>query len=434
MKSNFWNNKVYIENFILVCLIVFKSTQASVLAIAPETTIIVLIYSGWIFYKRRIKIDQFILVLVGLYFALNLFYYISFGSNNFFLSFYILLKMLYAYITIKIVRESFFAIYEKLIYFLVLVSLPLFLFQLINYELLFKIVGVLQNNISILEYRNDRLANIFIFTLESNGSLTRNSGFAWEPKGFSNFLLIAILINLVSNRFSINKRLIVFYLAIVTTLSTTGFLVAFVIFPIFFVLNTKSKKIVFYFLFFSALAIYVLSLEIGYEKIKREIDGRDRYIELLEDTREFETRSLGRFPSFILDFNDFLKRPVFGYGFNREERTQSEYTKLVRVNGVSDILAVYGIVGFSIIFYFTYKSFSSYLKIYNSRGSYLILSMVGVIYFASALTSHPFWMIFYFLFSINLRSYNLKCLYELIIHEKSLNSIKLEFKERPETV
>jgi hypothetical protein len=434
MSSLFWSHKTYRENFILVALILFKSTQASVLAFAPETTVLALIYTCWIFYKRGLKVDNFILVLIYIYSGLNLYYLISFDENDFFLSFYILIKMIYAYLTIKIVRESFFPIYEKILYSLAIISFPLFVFQLFNYELLFKIVGILQNNISFLEYRNDRLANLFIFTLESHGSQTRNSGFAWEPKGFANFLLIAMFVNLILNNFRINKRLIIFFIALLTTLSTTGFIVAFILFPILLILNKRKKSIFLYIPITIISGLFFLSLDIGYEKIKKEIDGRDRYKELLADTREFESRSLGRFPSFILDFKDFLERPVLGYGFNREARTQSEYTKLVRVNGVSDILATYGAVGFLIIFITTFLSFKSLMMLNNAKGNIIVFMIILVIYFATALTSHPFWMVFYFLFFFGLNKEKIQLIYKIIFHEKSSNNFVFRFKERPKTL
>ena len=215
------------------------------------------------------------------------------------------MKLFYAYLTIKCVGASFFSIFEKITYYLTVISLPLFAIQLLNYEFLFWAVGIIQHNIPYLEYMNDIHANIFVFTIDGDGAVYRNSGFAWEPKGFSNFLSLAIFINLVSNNFRINKRLLVFIFAMITTTSTAGFINTFVILMPFFIINVKKKKYLILVPIMAVLGIIFFSSDIGYQKIKREIEGRDKYIDLLEDTREFEARSLGRFPSFIVDFNDF---------------------------------------------------------------------------------------------------------------------------------
>ncbi|SMD44065.1 hypothetical protein SAMN00777080_2680 [Aquiflexum balticum DSM 16537] len=421
MASLFLSHKTYRENFILVGLILFKSTQASVLAFVPETTVMALIYASWVFYKRRLKVDNFIFILIYIYLALNLYYFISFKENDFFLSIYILIKMIYAYLTIKCVGASFFSIFEKITYYLALISLPLFIFQLLNYDLLFRLVGILQNNILYLEFRNDRFANFFIFTMESHGSILRNSGFAWEPKGFANFLVLAMLINLLNNNFKINRRFLIFSIALLTTTSTTGFIIAFAILPQIYIINVKriNKIVLLPVLIF--VLIFVLNLDLGYKKIDKEIAGRYEYKELLEDAREFETRSLGRFPSFIVDFNDFIKRPIFGYGFNATERTQSEYTKLVRVNGISDLLAIYGLFGFLLISIAHYKSLNNYLRYYRLKGKALIFLMFAFIYFASTLTSHPFWMMFYFFYLIKLNPLELPLLNKIVFNEKDID-------------
>lgn len=393
-----------------------------------------LIYASWVFYKRRLKVDNFILILIYIYLGLNLYYYISFEENDFFLSIYILMKMLYAYITIKCVGASFFSIFEKITYYLTVISLPLFAIQLINYEFLFGVVGIIQHNIPYLEYMNEIHSNIFVFTIDGDGAVYRNSGFAWEPKGFSNFLSLAIFINLVSNDFRINKRLLVFLVAMITTTSTTGFINTFVVLMPFFILNVKKKSYLMLVPILVLGGIIFFSSDIGYQKIKKEIDGRDRYIDLLEDTREFEARSLGRFPSFIVDFNDFLERPIFGYGFNRGQRTQSEYTKLVRVNGFSDLLATYGLLGFLFVVITYYKGFGGYLKLYKTKGNFLIIILFVGIYFASALTSHPFWMMFYFLPLINLQKLDLLTLYKIVFYEKSLDSRVRRFTKRSTSI
>ena len=179
-------------------------------------------------------------------------------------------------------------------------------------------------------------------------------------------------------------------------------------------INSKSSK---RFLFmFATIPIFavILSLDLGISKIQKEIDGRHEYKELLADTREFKTRSLGRFPSFIVDFNDAVKRPFFGYGSNRAQRTQSAYTKLVRVNGVSDHFSTNGFVGFFLLLITYYKSFKAYLKCYNYSGAWVVMLIIITIYFASTLTSHPFWMIFYFMFLIKMNPSTLLHKYQLM--------------------
>lgn len=402
MNNLYLKRKRSRENLLLTFLIIFKSTQASVLAFSPITTILVLMYAMYIFRKRKLKVDKVIIPFVLIYILVQFLYLFSFGANDFYLSTYILIKLIYAYLTIKCLAMDFFACYEKIIYKLAFISIPLFLLQLVNYDLLFKIIGFFQNNIPFLENRNDRFANSIFFTMESHGSIFRNSGFAWEPKGFVNFLVIAVIINLVNHNFKFNKRLIVLLIAVLTTTSTTGYLITFVLIPLFYIVNKRSSKVILFLFAMVPVLILVISLDFGVSKIQKEIDGRDEYKELLVDNRKFESRSLGRFPSFIVDFNDAVKRPFFGYGYNRDERTQSKYTKLVRVNGMSDHFATFGFVGFFLLLLTYYKGLRNYIRAYNLKFTWVLMIIIMSIYFASTLTSHPFWMMFYFLFLVKM--------------------------------
>ena len=225
--------------------------------------------------------------------------------------------------------------------------------QILAYDFLFDTIGLLQKNVSFLSFRNDRFANIFFFTIDGYGAKLRNSGFMWEPKGYANVLILAMIFNLIRHKFKItNKQFIVLFIALLTTQSTTGFLIVFLVFPLFYFVNTKKASK----LFFALVAIISISLisQLGFmlDKIKYELTLTDEYETLVDTKRDYDRTSisLGRVGSFIVDFEDFKRRPIFGYGFQKDERTQNKWIKLVRVNGFSDLLATYGLVG--LVFYF----------------------------------------------------------------------------------
>ena len=234
------------------------------------------------------------------------------------------------------------------------------------------------------------MANNIFFTINGDGAL-RNSGFMWEPKGFASFIVVATIFRLLLNNLVFfDKKIIVFILAIVSTFSTTGILSLFLI-MIFYFINKKAIVLLFAFPIFIILSYNVFfKSEIFYKKILYEISLKDEYKMLLtKDDFESDVYSLGRTGSLLVDFNDFIKRPIFGYGFTRENRTQSSYVKLVRVNGFSDLLAIYGL---GIILFF--NRYYIFLKLLNTK-KYKFLSIIlltfGFLYFASTLTGHPFW-------------------------------------------
>ena len=246
-----------------------------------------------------------------------------------------------------------------------------------------------------------------MFTIEK-GAIYRNSGFAWEPKGFSNFLILAILVNTSLYSFKLNKKLVVFFVALLTTFSTVGYIILFTAFIIYLSINKKiSIKYILPLICF-IIAIFVSSSDFIYKKIYREVYTMNEQADMIYDRRYFKSRSLGRFGSLLIDYNDFLKHPILGYGIQRKDsgfkqlRTGSKYndTKLVRVNGFSDRLVSFGLIGMIFYLFAIYKSFVNYFKYYNTKGAIVALLMFLMIEFATTLTTDPFWMIFFFLFLI----------------------------------
>ena len=388
------------ENFLITLLLLFKSSQASVLAFSPITTILFLIIVLVIFKNRKLKVDRLFINFSIIYFITLIVYFASFGWFDFTLSIYIYLKFLYAYLSIKIVGFSFFKNFQKIVYYGALISIPLFIIQLLFFDLLFDIVGIFQNNISFLSYRNNRFANIFFFSIEGYGAKLRNSGFMWEPKGYANILILAIIFNLIQNKFKLlNKRILVYLIALLTTFSTTGYLIFFTVLPLFFVVNKSIGVKMFSLIIIITGIFYISKLDFMFEKIKYESTLFNHHEKLLNQRKSYEggSISLGRIGSLVVDFNDFIKRPIFGYGYQRSERTQSEYVKLVRVNGFSDILATYGSVGIMFLLYSYNLLFKKLLRLYNLKGAYILLLSIFIIYFASAVTSHVFWMSLLFL-------------------------------------
>lgn len=393
------NNPV--DYFVLI-LLIFKSIEVTFLAITPVTTVLFLVLVAYIFNKRALKVDKFFYNFSLVYFVILLIYLIQFGEVDFFLSCYIYLKFLYAYLSVKIIGEKFFIYFEDIVYKGALISLPLFALQIFFYDQTLYVVSFLQKNISFFAYNNDDHYSMFIFSIQTRGGEFRNSGFAWEPKGFSNFLALAILINLVRYNFKLlNKKLIVLVVALITTFSTTGYLMVFLCFSVFYFLNINIKHRLFVIPIIFMIFIFVVQQDFIFRKINYEFSTKGGYEHVLNTERDDrETFSLGRIGSFIVDYEDFKKKPIFGYGMQRSQRTQHPWVKLVRVNGLSDIFATFGSLGLLFFLYTYWKFYDKLLKPKRMRGRYVLMMSTLICFFASNLISHPFWMSIYFVFLI----------------------------------
>tara|TARA_Y100000813_G_scaffold105483_1_gene75336 strand:- start:9982 stop:10923 length:942 start_codon:yes stop_codon:yes gene_type:complete len=306
---------------------------------------------------------------------------------------------LYAYLSIKNIGLDFFKNIVKIGYYGAIISLTFFFFQIINYDLTFKFVGFLQNSFDFLSFRNESFANNILFTVNSSAEF-RNSGFMWEPKGFANFLIISIFFQLVIGSFKVfNKKMLIMLIALITTFSTTGFIALFSLLIFYFLNKNLKTSLIFFPIFILFSSIIFFNSDFLYDKIVYELSLTKEYENLLYQKKDYkdDVYSLGRTGSFIVDINDLKNRPFFGYGFTRENRTQSDFVKLIRVNGLSDLLAVYGIVGFILYFYMHHIFLKKMQNQLNFKFAPIILITLIIIYTASTLTSHPLWMSFLFL-------------------------------------
>jgi hypothetical protein len=171
--------------------------SGNTVTISNTTLTLTMLFTVFIFVKRKLKVDSFFLIFSAVYFLMYIIHVLKFG--------YIdlrevreFIKVIYAYAFIKVVGDRFFQIYVDTIYVLALISLPLYALQLFDYNTMKSVVGIIEHNISFLDYRDGWYENIFVFTLNDNG-MYRNSGFAWEPKGFGTFLTLAFFIQLILN-------------------------------------------------------------------------------------------------------------------------------------------------------------------------------------------------------------------------------------------
>ncbi len=387
------------ESLVLTILLVYNSTQSSVIAFSPITLILSLLFALYLFIKNKKNIDKLFVNFSLLFFLVNIFLFFSLLKFDIFLSGYMYLKFLYAYLSIKNIGLDFFKNIVKIGYYGAIISLAFFSFQIINYDFTFKFVGFLQNSFDFLTFRNESFANNILFTVNSSAEF-RNSGFMWEPKGFANFLIISIFFQLVIGSFKVfNKKMLIMLIALITTFSTTGFIALFSLLIFYFLNKNLKTSLIFFPIFILFSSIIFFNSDFLYDKIVYELSLTKEYENLLYQKKDYkdDVYSLGRTGSFIVDINDLKNRPFFGYGFTRENRTQSDFVKLIRVNGLSDLLAVYGIVGFILYFYMHHIFLKKMQNQLNFKFAPIILITLIIIYTASTLTSHPLWISFLFL-------------------------------------
>jgi len=389
-------------NYLLTWIVVFITAMGNAITISNITLVVAMLFTMFIFLYRKEKIDRGFIYFTIVYFLILTIYIIKFHYVDL-RGFREYIKFIYAYMFIKLVYKDFFRLYTNIVYKLALISLPLYALQLVDYDMMKVFIGVIDHNIPFLDYREGWYENLFFFTLNDNG-MFRNSGFAWEPKGFGTFLTLAFMVNLFLNRFKFfDKKNIVYLLAMATTLSTATYVVFLIAVIPFFLLNKKiTIKL---FAFITALPIIFIiftQLDFMQKKIINEYMTRDKYVNYV-DARGYSgiSRSMGRFGSMILDYRDLEKEPFLGYGLYSDKRTMFsvEGVKLVRVNGLSDFTAKFGLIGLLFLIIGLFKSFKSISKQFRFKGYYMIPISILLTSFGSAILLTPMYLglLFYFL-------------------------------------
>ena len=238
-------------------------------------------------------------------------------------------------------------------------------------------------------------ANIWIYTINQHNR--RNCGFVWEPGGFANFLILAIIINLALNKFNLkNKKLIILLITLLTTLSTTGYL-SLIIITFWYLYNVESNKKIFAAPIILLGSIYILNLDFILTKILK-IFSTYNNVFLTYSALSYKTGnsySMGRFAGFMMNIKDFLNNPVIGYGGHSELTWANRMqVNLASINGLGSWLAMFGSIGMIIFIYSYYKSFKTIGLYYNFKKHILLFFVILVLGFSFNLIQTPLFFAF----------------------------------------
>lgn len=259
-------------------------------------------------------------------------------------------------------KIDFVDTYIKLIAFLAVLSIP---FWILNQ---FTFLGIETENInrkSFLLYTS--------FIQSSDHLLIRNSGMFWEPGAFSGYLIIALVFIALKNRkFQIGpykKEVFFILLGILSTMSTTGFIILAIIIMINSLQNYRWGKIVI--LPASFLIIYFAYLHLDFLKEKIE-----HQYTLATEMRENDVSNT-RFGALNMDWKYIKSQPFIGNGLHLKTRYRFHLNVKEDIghgNGMSNFIASWGIPFFFLWIISVYK-----FAIKVSRSLYTSLAAIFII-------------------------------------------------------
>ena len=127
------------------------------------------------------------------------------------------------WVTVVLDEKTFFFYYQKIVFFLCIYSLVALLIYFIFPQIINFLPVIHRNVDKDISYN---FYNAFFSILTNNSYVTRNFGFFWEPGAFAIFINIALYYELFNKDVSSLRNIVVFFITVLSTLSTLGIICA----------------------------------------------------------------------------------------------------------------------------------------------------------------------------------------------------------------
>jgi hypothetical protein len=380
--------------FLFFQLIVF---QGSIKQFNNDAFIIINLILCFLFniFRKRLTFKGLFLIIVIITAILFLPTF-QWGINNSFtfIGFYI--RIITAFLIISYFRINFFRNYEKIIFLLTFISIPLFILQIININV-FDIFRSFSEKVlpeELLHFGFGKLEGhryLIIFNVNSWAEL-RNSGFAGEPAAFGALLTWAAIINSFQNNFKVNFRFYIYIIAAITTFSISTY-VAFSLFFLFILLNTNKLGKAFYLVFVVIAIVSLFYLPLFQERTQFMKNKLNSYSLSIEDTdyKESIISRRNRIQGFIVGI-DLIKKSPLGYSIDPNKAPDA----IKSSNGFMLLLFKFGIIGFVLIMYLIKEIFEFLKKNIcpNAKGLYAFIFIILITFNGNPFYNQPFFLSF----------------------------------------
>ena len=308
-----------------------------------------------------------------------------------------LIKISAGYFVIATVKEKFTNYYVNIICVLSVLSFLFFipLFFSMSFESIFRSIAVTAVN----DGQGRGSLILYHLNFDRPEGLYRNCGPFWEPAAFGGYLLIAFMFNLARTNTIKDKRSIILLITLISTFSTTVFIVLGMVMFFYIFLNQKlAVKLILVPMFTIGFVVAFYQVEFLHDKIMEEIEKGDKQEEMRVRASENGSTGHSRLSSAIADYKDFIKYPIIGRGLY--ETTFFDPTDFkARHNGVSKVIAQFGIIGSLIYFMAMFRSFKK-LVLYSRLHAmmrYVFFGVIIMIGIAEVYFAQPFFWALIFL-------------------------------------
>lgn len=357
-----------------------------------------LLYSMALLIRHKIRIwrtiDMKILVVLIVWGAAQFVKYSTFSMAPVtrIMNLYFLSVLLFVY------GKDLFSLLENILYKLAVIGTILWLLHLTMPELIEAICSI-----SPFEGAGMvRGKSILVFAPNYHSiDVYRNFGFAWEPGRFGCLMTYGIFLNLVLYRFKINhnSHLIWLTAAMLSTLSTTAYMVFLLIIAVYF--YNKNPNIRFFLLpVFGVLIYYLLSLDFMLAKINElSIFNEDAMAKWEEGLSYYGSPEYGevytpqRFQALLLEGMNILHDPLIGNAGNPYGYLYSVFgVNMSLSNGALRVFANMGIPLGALYYYICAQGSKWFSEEFHFKGKYAFLFFFILINFSYAFIFEPLFL------------------------------------------
>lgn len=326
----------------------------------PIVTTVILLIRNPINWNSK-KLWNIILIFV-LWTLLIIIKYSDYSTQFLSYSFFLFYSLIIAFIHVNVYKENLFGLYEDIIVFLSKFSILLWLLSVIFPSIASNIFRTFPET-----HFGNNFLYVFNWMNPSSGQyysgIMRNAGFSWEPGRYAIMICLAILFNIYNNgiRFKKNRNIIILLFALITTQSTTGYMITLLLYILFYINNISKRTILKTLFIILPIVLTIMQLDFMSEKIKDRADVTTANETFIEAESYFSKSgglerhiALDRFQSMFFEWNNFINDPILGYS---KDVSKSWFAKnfisdYSLTGGIIQILAQFGLI-FGIFIYYT---------------------------------------------------------------------------------
>jgi len=345
------------------------------------------------YIKKKLTIKIEFLAITFIWLSINIIVSLKFSVDNFELlriTNVFLKIILLPYLLLLFFKNSFFEKTEKMILVLTLISLPLFLLNILFYDTFSSLLYIFKpitNPVFFIDKFSDHFTTLFYVNAIKEGSYYRNCGFMWEPGAFALMIIIMISIKWLREGVKFDFRFLIYTIALLTTLSTAGYVAFSLLFALGLIIK-KSFKYIPIVIIFSYFAIpYLNKLDFVGEEIRGYVESYEEdYIG--KRHKVYLAPKVNRFMIVKYDWEKIKTYP-WGMGVYRGDELIG-VRNIVGVNGLSNTLVVWGVPVFMLFLFYLFRFFIIYnrLKI-NVFFIFFIFICNVIMIFSNPLTYSP---------------------------------------------